>query len=326
MISLRQLAWLSALIVPVSVAQTLTVYTYDSFVSEWGPGPQLETLFEAQCDCDLNFVGSADGVAMLNRLRLEGKKTQADVLLGLDNLILEQAKREQLVQPHGVDTSAVSAHLEWTDAEFVPFDYGYFAWVYDTTRITTPATSFESLIASDARIIYQDPRTSTPGFGLMVWINQLYPDSANHIWKGLAPLTETVSQGWWEGYSLFLNGGADYVLSYTTSPAYHILAESDQRYAAAPFSAGHIAQIEVAAISAQSQQPALASQFLSFLISPEAQAVIPTTNWMLPVIDGVALDPAFDGAAPERTLTVDPLQVLNEKTNWIRAWRSAVAQ
>ena len=27
--------------------KVLTIYTYDSFVSEWGPGPKLEAAFEA---------------------------------------------------------------------------------------------------------------------------------------------------------------------------------------------------------------------------------------------------------------------------------------
>lgn len=332
MISFRHLAFLPFFAAPLvfaaspSTAQTLTVYTYDSFVSEWGPGPQLETLFEAECQCDVNFVGSADGIGMLNRIRLEGKTTSADVILGLDNLILEQARREHLVQPHGVDLSPISANLHWNDADFVPFDYGYFAWIYDTTRITTPATSFEALIDSKARIIYQDPRTSTPGFGLMVWLNTLYGDNATEKWQQLAKQTETVSQGWWEAYSLFLEGGADYVLSYTTSPAYHVLAESDNRYAAATFDAGHIAQIEVAAISATSKNVSLAASFLEFLLSPAAQTVIPTTNWMLPVIDNVALDAAFDHAMPKKTLSVDTLWVQENKNGWTRAWRSAVAQ
>ena len=30
----------------------LTVYTYDSFVAEWGPGPAVEKAFEGFCDCD----------------------------------------------------------------------------------------------------------------------------------------------------------------------------------------------------------------------------------------------------------------------------------
>ena len=51
---------------------TLTVYTYDSFVAEWGPGPVIEKAFEARCDCDLEFVAVGDGAEILSRLRLEG--------------------------------------------------------------------------------------------------------------------------------------------------------------------------------------------------------------------------------------------------------------
>ena len=34
----------------------LTIYTYDSFTSDWGPGPAVETEFEKICECDLQFV------------------------------------------------------------------------------------------------------------------------------------------------------------------------------------------------------------------------------------------------------------------------------
>jgi thiamine transport system substrate-binding protein len=39
----------------------LTVYTYDSFIPEWGPGPAIEAAFEETCGCDLQFVGRATG-------------------------------------------------------------------------------------------------------------------------------------------------------------------------------------------------------------------------------------------------------------------------
>ena len=42
---------------------TLTIYTYSSFVSEWGPGPALQPLFEAQCGCSINWVSLEDGAA-----------------------------------------------------------------------------------------------------------------------------------------------------------------------------------------------------------------------------------------------------------------------
>ncbi|MCA8930453.1 MAG: thiamine ABC transporter substrate-binding protein, partial [Alphaproteobacteria bacterium] len=62
----------------------LVVYTYESFVAEWGPGPAIAANFEAICDCTLRFVGAGDGAALLSRLRLEGEHTEADIVLGLD--------------------------------------------------------------------------------------------------------------------------------------------------------------------------------------------------------------------------------------------------
>ena len=48
----------------------LTVMTYDSFVSDWGPGPVIERAFEATCACDLRFIGAGDGAALLARVQL----------------------------------------------------------------------------------------------------------------------------------------------------------------------------------------------------------------------------------------------------------------
>ena len=56
----------------------------------------------------------------------------------------------------------------------------------------------------------------------------------------------TVTPGWSEAYGLFLEGEADMVLSYTTSPAYHLIAEDDATKAAALLEEGHYVQIEVA--------------------------------------------------------------------------------
>ncbi len=66
----------------------------------------------------------------------------------------------------------------------------------------------------------------------------------------------TVTKGWSEAYGLFLKGESDLVLSYTTSPAYHIIEEKKDNYAAANFSEGHYLQVEVAARTVASKQPA----------------------------------------------------------------------
>lgn len=330
-ITTRNLACAALVTVLSSVSATaseLTVYTYSSFTSSWGPGPQLKTLFEEQCNCSLNFVSSDDGVSLLNRVRLEGRNTQADLILGIDDALMAQARELSLVQPHGLDLSnwPLRDELNWDDDTFVPFDYGYFAFIYDAERLTEPAGSFAELLGSGASVIYQDPRTSTPGQGLMLWMNAVQGDQASEAWRQLAAQTVTVTKGWSEAYSMFLKGESDYVLSYTTSPAYHLVAEEEGRYRAAEFSDGHVAQIEVAALSAHAQEVELAQQFLQFLLSAEAQSVIPVTNWMLPVRDDIDLPDAFDTLIQPARIGFSPEVIQQSRPDWIREWRNAVSQ
>ena len=115
--------------------RTLTVYTYESFIADWGPGPVVGEAFEKQCDCTLDWVGVADGVALLNRLKLEGDSTKADIVLGLDTNLISEARATGLFEPSGIDLSKIDVPGGWTDDTFVPFDYGYFAVVYDTEAI-----------------------------------------------------------------------------------------------------------------------------------------------------------------------------------------------
>lgn len=280
----------------------LTVYTYDSFVSEWGPGPAVEEAFEAICDCDLEFVGAGDGAALLARLRLEGERTEADVVLGLDTNLTAAAAEAGLMAPHGVDTSSLDLPVTWDDPLFVPFDWGYFAFVYDTTRTENVPGSFRELADSDVKIIIQDPRSSTPGLGLLMWVKAAHGDDAGDIWAGLSDNVVTVTKGWSEAYGLFLEGEADMVLSYTTSPAYHLIAEDDDTKNAAAFDEGHYMQIEVAGVVEGTDQPELAQQFLDFMLTDGFQGVIPTTNWMYPakVADG-GLPDGFDSLIQPKT-------------------------
>jgi thiamine transport system substrate-binding protein len=266
----------------------LVVYTYDSFASDWGPGPVIEPAFEALCACDLRLLPAGDGAAMLTRLRLEGENTEADVALGLDTAIAGDALASGLFAPHGLMIPGLDLPVAFSDPVFVPFDWGYFAFVHDKTRLPDPPASFAELRAapSELKIVIQDPRSSTPGLGLVFWVRKVFGDQAPEVWRDLAPHVLTVTAGWTEAYGMFLAGEADMVLSYTTSPAYHLNAEQDDSKAAAIFSDGHYMQIELAARLAASDQPELARQFLEFLLSDDVQAAIPLSNWMYPVRQG----------------------------------------
>ncbi|MQE14738.1 thiamine ABC transporter substrate binding subunit [Vibrio parahaemolyticus] len=305
---------------------TLTIYTYDSFAADWGPGPKIEQAFEAKCGCDVNFVALDDGVSILNRLRLEGGNSKADIVLGLDNNLMAEAKKTGLLTEHNVDTANTVLPDGWSDTTFVPYDYGYFAFVYNKEKLANPPKSMKELVETrdDLKVIYQDPRTSTPGQGLMLWMKSIYGDDVTQAWQKLASKTVTVTKGWSEAYSMFLNGESDLVLSYSTSPAYHLIAENDSKFATANFSEGHYMQVEVAAKVKGSKNSELADKFMDFILSDEFQSAMPTGNWMYPVTD-VELPKGFETlSVPSKSLSFSADEVAKMRKSWIREWQSAL--
>ena len=323
---MKRLLTALALMSGPAFAQDLTVYTYDSFAAEWGPGPAIKAGFEETCGCTVTFVTAGDGAALLSRLLLEGPSTDADVVVGLDTALMAKAQASGMLAPSGVSAD-YALPMGWSDETFVPFDWGWFAFVHN--KGTDFPKTFEALAASDLKLVIQDPRSSTPGLGLLLWVKEAYGENASEIWTGLADNIVTVTPGWSEAYALFLNGEADGVLSYTTSPAYHLIAEEDDTKDAALFDEGNYLQIEVAARLAGSDQPDLAGDFLAYLVSIEAQSVIPTTNWMYPVIDlPEGTLPAGFGALsrPETSLLMPPDQAEAIRTEALDEWLSALSQ
>ena len=304
---------------------TLTVYTYDSFTAEWGPGPAIEESFEAVCECDLEWIAVADGVALLNRLKLEGAATRADVVLGIDTSLVADAKATDLFAPHGLsETPEVPGGF--TDDVFVPYDYGHFAVVYDTEAME-PLTSLRALVEGEGeeKIVVQDPRTSTPGLGLLLWVKSVYGDEAPEAWEKLSKRILTVTPGWSEAYGLFTSGEAPMVLSYVTSPAYHMVAEETDRYQAMSFEEGHYLQVEVAGMVASTDVPDLAKEFLAFVPTTGFQDAIPTNNWMMPVGEtSEPLPEAFGKLVqPAKTLLFTPEEVAQNRRAWTDEWLSA---
>jgi thiamine transport system substrate-binding protein len=212
----------------------------------------------------------------------------------------------------------------------MPFDYGYFAVVYDSQTMTDPPKSLDELVNGDPaqKIILQDPRSSTPGLGFLLWMKQVYGDKAAEAWKKLSPRILTVAPGWSEAYALFTKGEAPMVLSYTTSPAYHVIAENTDRYKAAPFAEGHYMQVEVGGLVEGSQHKELAAKFLSFMMQPGFQDQIPTNNWMFPAgATSAPLPPAFDQLVkPSKTLLYSPDEVDQNRRAWIDEWLNATAK
>ena len=115
-------------------AADLTIYTYESFNSEWGPGPIVFKSFEEQCECKIKIVTPGDSGTVLNRVILEQANPKADILLGVNNSELEKSFKYKLWIPYRsplliqvpIDLLLDKHH------RVTPFDYGFISFVYDS--------------------------------------------------------------------------------------------------------------------------------------------------------------------------------------------------
>ena len=320
--------FLTTLFISFSIyAEKLTIYTYDSFVSEWGPGPIIEKIFEEKHNADIEFVAVDSAATLLNKVILEGDTSKADIVLGLDMNLFDLAEQSELFTSHNIKdiNKLINLPLKWETNKFVPYNYGYFSFVYNEANLATPPKSMDELINStNARIVIQDPRTSTPGLGLLTWMKALYGDKAGDEWKKLNKKIISVTKGWTDAYyNFFMAGEADMVLSYTTSPAAHIMFEERYDILATTFEEGNYITIEFAGILNNSQNKDLANKFLNFMLSEEFQSVIPSTNIMYPVTNIKDLPEAFDKLDVPNFIQMDPKEINKNKEKWIDEWLNA---
>lgn len=316
----------AALAATSATADPLKIYAPDYFASEWGPGPAIKAAFEEHCDCTIEYV-TGD---LLPRLLLEGERTKADVAIGFNSDVTKKARETGMFVPHGLETDALTLPLEWRDDTFLPFNWSYTAFIYDNTKVTNPPKSFAELVNADddIKIAIQDPRTSISGLALVLWGQEVFGDDAADAWAKLAPKVTTVTKGWSEAYGLFTDGEVDMVLSYTTSPAYHIIAEEDDTKSAALFDEGHYFMVELAAKLKTTDQPELADAFMAFILDEKFQSLIPTANWSYPA--ALPTDQWPDAFSqlnyPEKAIFLDEEAADAARETAIDTWRAAFSQ
>jgi thiamine transport system substrate-binding protein len=267
----------------------VVIWTYDSFNSEWGPGPEAAKAFEEATGIAVKWVNHGDAGEVLSRLLLEGKEGGADIVLGLDQNMADKALGSGLLEaykPKGAEKVFPELLFDPT-WRLIPMDYSYFAFCYDSESLPKAPESLEELTQPEyaGKIILMDPRTSSPGLGFFTWVKDIYGSGWKDYWRRLGPSILTIADGWSAGYGLFTAGEAPLVLSYTTSPGYHLEYEKTERFKAAVFTEGHPLQIEFAGLLSGGKNKENAQAFLDFMLEPAFQTIIPLTNWMYPVID-----------------------------------------
>ena len=285
--------------------RTLTVYAYDTFCGDWGAAGSVIPAFEETTGIKVNLVSSGAALEVINKVRLEGERTECDVILGITDDIADKAY-DLLESYNSPNLKNIDQRMVFdSQNRLIPYDYGVFAFVCDSeSNITMPASLMD--LTKDeykGKVILIDPRTSSVGTGLMMWTYNALGDKWLDWWKTMSKNALTVASGWSSAYGLFTEGEAPLVISYTTSPVYHVMWEDTTRYQALLFSDGHEITIEAAGIVKGTKHRSEAEEFIDFLLT-EAQIDLANANSMYPVNTKIELPAAYDYApVPEKMFT-----------------------
>ncbi len=321
------------LVVSPAGGAVLNVYTYDSFDGKDTLGEWLSARAKAATGCEVKYQVFPTAGEALNQVAVEGKKTRADIVIGVDQTLLRRAREirvfdrapEELLKPIGSDL-VFDSEKKW-----VPFDYGYLSICFDDRRKNPPAAgmslqAFADQTAYRKKLVLEDPRTSSLGQSLLVWTRILFPgDAFPAFWKKLLGQAVTISPGWSAAYGLFLSGEADFVFSYTTSPAYHIEKEKNTHVQAMIFPEGNYRQVEAAGIVSTSKQKECARKWIELLVSAESQAALPTRQWMYPARAGTPLPKSFQGLPPVTKVLDSPDVARHVGREDLKTWTALAA-
>jgi thiamine transport system substrate-binding protein len=288
---------------PAGSHDTLRVMTYSSFMNGWGPGPEIAKRFQEETGLTVEFQDAGDAGLILEKLKL----FSVDVVLGLDGLSLDQARER----------------LAWRN-EFEAIDWAPLAFVYREGEIEPPRTLDDLLDTRfNGAIALEDPRTSTPGLQFLLWVLETHGEENGFKFLArLKPNLHSVSPSWSTAYGAFTAKQVKLVLSYATSPIYHLTEEKNAGYKSASFTEGQPVQTEYAGIPANCVRCEEAETFVRFLLKKETQALIMNKNFMMPVVKEAAEGTPFAQIANVSELKLEHARdFLKRRTELFEKWR-----
>lgn len=308
---------------------SLKIFSYASFSSKWGPGPALKEAFEKNCNCEVEFVDSTDSGVILQRLKIEGEKLGADLVIGFDQYDLQKATVELNWRSMDFSTLDIDPQVKSAlkNEFFVPYDWGVLSFITRKNSHLPQTISLDDLLKSQyaGKIALQDPRTSSVGLQFVIWI--LKTKGVDEGYKYLQKMilqAHSFSPSWSTAYGLFKAQQADLVLSYVTSPLYHVIEEKTDNFAALEMLEPQPVQVEFAGIPGFCRNCELAENFLNLMLSSDGQKIIMQKNYMMPVLKSVKAGTDFEKLkVPFRLMeieypTVTEVEDILKKWNEIR--------
>lgn len=304
---------------------SVRIYAPSSFISQWGPGPWLKEKFEQSCNCEVEFLDSADINLLLQRLKMEGSSLGADLVIGFDQFDLEKAQSS--FEWKGLETGDLDVEAELRAmvkrGPFVAYDWGILTFVVRRSEMKQLPKSLEDLLGEHfkGKIALEDPRTSTPGLQFLLWLIQVKGEEETfQFLKKFDSQVLSYSPNWSGAYGLFQKGKASSAFSYVTSPVYHLVEEKTNDVIAIEMKEQHPIQIEYMGQPINCRNCDLGLQFAKLMVSAAGQKVLMEKNYMFPILKTVRRDTPFQAVPNFKILDSFVIPPIAERERILKRW------
>jgi thiamine transport system substrate-binding protein len=304
---------------------TLTILDHGAFAAFGDAAARFENLTGAKVE----HIEADDAGSALNRAIQDKGSPSADVLYGIDNVLLARAESSGILHPY---TPILGPRV---DSRFVfftpsgpwnatPVDHGYIGVNADLSQPQLQGSTIASL--DDVRdhassFVTEDPNTSSVGLGFLLATIDTYGEHGwQDYWAGLFDGGALVTAGWSEAYEQHFSGGygpsiggrgdKPLVVSYTESPAYEAFYGRPTEYLATPLTAQGTTfrQVQTMAILDGTDHLAAAQAWIEFSLTDAFQELAAPGNAVYPVVEGIDVNATYGGLDPKPG-TFDPATI-----------------
>ncbi|MHA1954205.1 MAG: thiamine ABC transporter substrate-binding protein [Candidatus Heimdallarchaeaceae archaeon] len=322
----------------------LVIYTYESLLAD--PGYDFIEGFSNYSGVskeNIRLVLLDDANTVVTQAVLEKDNPTADVLIGIDNVLIHTAKREDILLPYSPASlenisSDLISNLD-PDNYVVPYDYGIIALWYDRSRINeTSNPELTSLTLQDIvdynldeMLVVEDPTLSSPGLGFLLWTIAVFGDPEINFdgllaedWRDWWRETSDdlrIAASWGAAFDLYATEEENrpIMVSYGTSPAYDVCHPLwGVGYGNSPPSKAIVShedemenawlQIEGIGLVKNAPHENVAKQFIDWFLSTDLQDNIAMNNWMYPANINADVSTCFS----EIAINPNDVDILND--------------
>ncbi|MFX1538213.1 MAG: thiamine ABC transporter substrate binding subunit [Promethearchaeota archaeon] len=342
---------------PNSTNQTpiLTIYTYDSLIN-WGLNAtdaniRVFDAFEAQENCQIELEYFDDANSVLAKAVAEKDSPKADIIIGIDNVLIYEAKAQEILVPYEASTlsNLMESAVNGLDSEHyvTPYDYGLIAIIYHKHLVnSTNVPTIDNLKLDDLldpkvaqMLVTEDPTLSSTGLGFLMWTIGIYEKVLNKDWELWWNDTRKdiqIEDSWGDAFAVFYTPAANrpMVVSYGTDPAYDYLFYGEGGAPSIGATVSHEngkkygwLQIEGIGILKGTKNLSLAQKFIDWFTGKTVQEIIPENNWMYPANTLAKLPESYKYAIDPTTVTpLNDLFTANELKKSLDEWQETWEQ